>query len=227
MIVMYDDINLSLIPADAPAVAGYVNGHWPTYREVVRRWPHAKHLSIAVSSNADAECLDVEPGDATNSVAAGWVKRQQARGIKRPVIYTSISNAVPLLRELAKHGIGREDIRLWSAHYTNRRHICGPYCGFGNVTADATQWTSHSHGRSLDESWCKESFFGTAPKPKPKPVPPPAPDPEPVDLKDTAYIRIREKDGEVVWEPLTKVGAAKRFAQWQLGKFQELRFKRA
>src|SRR5690349_14515711 len=48
---MFDSIVLGNIPAAAPAVAGYVNGFWPTYKSVVARWPKAKHLSIAVTSS--------------------------------------------------------------------------------------------------------------------------------------------------------------------------------
>ena len=161
MITMYDSIQLSQIPANAEAVAGYVNGQWPTYPEVVKRWPHAHHLSIAVSSWADAECLDVESGDATNDVAAAWVRRQRIRGIARPVIYTSVSNVSTLLRKLGAAGIGRNDIRLWTAHYSMRPHLCDRGCGFGMGTvADATQWTDKSGGLTLDESLCTPNFFG-------------------------------------------------------------------
>lgn len=171
-VTMYDDINLALIPANAEAVAGYVNGRWPTYDTVVKRWPHAHHLSIAVTSHADADCLDVEPGDATNDVAAAWVKRQQARGIKRPVVYTSVSNAQALVNVLNKAGISRTQFRLWTAHYTGKEHFCNAYCGFGLMTpADATQWTDRALGRSLDQSVCRNDFFDTAPKPTPPPLP--------------------------------------------------------
>lgn len=167
---MYDDISLALIPANAQAVAGYVNGRWPTYNEVVRRWPNAKHLSIAVTAHADAECLDVEPGDATNVSAPAWVKRQMARGVHRPVLYTSLSNVTALLRALAVAGITSKQVRLWTAHYTGREHLCGPACGFGlRMTVDATQWTDRALGRSLDQSLCADGFFATAPKPTPKP----------------------------------------------------------
>lgn len=171
---MYDDTNVALIPADAEAVAGYVNGKYTTFPELVKRFPHAKHLSIAVSSHADADCLDVERGDATNDVAAGWVHRQIARGVKRPVIYTSVSNAAALLRALAAGGIERSSIRLWTAHYSFQEHLCGPGCGFGAVHADATQWSDKSHGRSLDQTICSASFFGAVPVPPkpPKPKPP-------------------------------------------------------
>jgi len=184
MITMYDDINLNLIPKNAEAVAGYVNGRWPTYKEVVRRWPKAHHLSIAVSSNADADCLDVEPGDATNAVAPAWVRKQMSLGVARPVVYTSVSNAKALLAELGKAGIGRHQVRLWTAHYTGKEHLCGPKCGFGmNTTADATQWTDRALGRSLDQSLAVDTFFDRGatpapPKPRPVPVPKPAPRPK-------------------------------------------------
>jgi len=66
-----------------------------------------------------------------------------------------------------------------------------------------------------------------APTPRPVPTPPPAPKVPEVDVKDGAYIYVRDKDGSERWERLTKTGAAKRWLQWQAGKFQELRFKRA
>jgi hypothetical protein len=136
-----------------------------------------------VTSHADAECLDVEPGDATNDVAAAWVKRQIARGVKRPVVYTSLSNAAALLRALAAGGVPRTSVRLWTAHYTKFAHRCDPRCGFGMpTTADATQWTDRAFGRSLDQSLCADDFFGPLPKPKPKPRPAddPLPGPHPL-----------------------------------------------
>lgn len=158
--VMYDSVTLSAIPADAPAVAGYTSGRFPTFPQIPRRWPNAKHLSIAVSSTHDAECLDVEPGDATPAVAAGWVRRQQARGIKRPVVYCSVSAAPGLLATLAKAGISRSEIRLWTAHYTFREHRCSSACGFGFTgTADATQWTDKALGRNLDQSLVGPGFW--------------------------------------------------------------------
>jgi hypothetical protein len=181
-LTMYDDVTLSLIPANAQAVAGYVNGRWANYSQVVNRWPKAKHLSIAVTAHADADCLDVEKGDATNDQAPAWVKRQLARGVYRPVVYTSVSNGPALLSTLKAAGISRSQIRLWTAHYTAREHLCGPICGLraGKLLlakADATQWTDRALGRSLDQSLCSDGFFGTAPKPKPQPKPQPKPEP--------------------------------------------------
>jgi hypothetical protein len=103
----------------------------------------------------------VEAGDATNAVVEGWLRRQHARGLKRPVIYTSVSNVRALSQMLAAAGFqhGRE-YKLWSAHFTFKPHLCSPACGFGMpFTADATQWTDKALGRSLDQSLVSPGFW--------------------------------------------------------------------
>ena len=163
---MFDSVTVSEIPKGATAVAGYVNGRYQTYPSLVSGFPNAHKLSIAVSSRFDADCLDVELGDATNAVAPGWVKRQLDRGVKKPVVYTSVSNAFKLLDTLAQAGIKREDIRLWTAHYTFVPHLCTAHCGFGMPgVADATQYHDHALGRNLDASLVQDDFFGVVPVP--------------------------------------------------------------
>lgn len=160
-ITMYDSVDLRQIPSGAAAVAGYVGGHWPTFGTLAAEWPNSTHkLSIAVNASEDAECLDVERGDASIDQAAAWVKRQHARGIKKPVVYTSVSQASLLLRALGRAGITRSQVRLWTAHYTFKAHRCSAVCGFGFASrADATQYTDHALGRNLDASLCSPTFF--------------------------------------------------------------------
>ena len=169
-LLMFDDVNVNLIPKDAVAVAGYIGGHWPTYPKIVAGWPHAKHLSIAVASTYDADCLDVEPGDAPINLAPAWVKRQLAlrkQGHKyntpKPILYTSASWGQALVNACTKAGLvyGR-DYLWWSAHYNPvlGKHFCGPKCGFGlRQVAHATQFTDKALGRSLDESIMAPGFF--------------------------------------------------------------------
>lgn len=160
--VMYDAVTVSNIPSDAPAAAGYIGGRFPTFANgsLHAHLPHARLVSIAVASTINADVLDVEPGDAPPNLADDWVKRQHARGLKRPGVYTSVSGAQALVNLLAANGIPRSSYRLWTAHYTHQAHRCGPQCGFGmKTTADATQWTDKSHGRSLDESLCAPSWW--------------------------------------------------------------------
>jgi hypothetical protein len=162
MYVMYDSTELDQIPAHAQAAAGYTSGKWPTYNALVRRWPHAQHLSIAVDVAHDADCLDIENGDATPADAPGWFKRQRARGLAKPKLYCSLSVVPAVEAEMERAGIHRSEYDIWSAHYTGVPHICGPSEGLSSP-ADATQWTDKALGRNLDESLCSDAFF--APKP--------------------------------------------------------------
>lgn len=161
---MFDSVTVSEIPANAEAVAGYVNGRWVTFPELVKRYPHAQKISISVTAQDNARCLDVEPQDATNAQAADWVRRQWDRGVKRPILYTSVSNWKPLAETLGSAGIKHrpwgKSYRRWSAHYTFKAHRCGRSCGMpGWSKAGATQWTDKALGRNLDESLCGRSFF--------------------------------------------------------------------
>lgn len=159
-VTMYDSVNLGEIPLSARAVAGYVNGWWPTFK-LLARFPTAKRLSIAVTASADARCLDVEKGDATNDQAAAWVKRQRGRGVRHPVVYTFLANAQPLVDTLARAGL-HPDIHylLWTAHWTKAPHICTAACGNGfRDRAHATQYDDKALGRNLDVSLCAPGFF--------------------------------------------------------------------
>ncbi len=152
MFVMYDSTEPGQIPASAPTVAGYVGGNWPTFHELVARFPRAHRLSIAVNSGEDADCLDIEKGDATPADAPAWFHRQKARGVDRPCFYASLSIMPDVMAVLEKAGIQRHEYRLWVAHYTYVPHIEPGY--------DACQWTDRALGRNLDESLCVDDFFG-------------------------------------------------------------------
>jgi hypothetical protein len=167
--LMFDDVTVSLIPKDAQAVAGYVDGHWATWQQIAKDFPKAKKLKIAVFGQDNGDCLDVEPGDASILQAPGWVKRQIARwaryphDVPRPVVYTNASNGQKLIDTLSRNGLKYgQDYLWWSAHYDPAlgRHLCSPKCGFGiKETAHATQYTDHANGVSLDESICSPGFF--------------------------------------------------------------------
>jgi hypothetical protein len=157
MWVMYDSIDLDQIPAHAQAVAGYVDGHWPTWQDLQHRWPHAHQLSITVTPGQDADCLDVENGDAQPRDVPNWIRRQHARGIT-PVIYADLSTYPAIHIAIAAARIPRTGYLEWTAHYTNEPHI--------TPGADATQWTNHALDRDLDESLCTDTFLTTPAKPR-------------------------------------------------------------
>ena len=164
-LIMFDATEVGQIPAGPQAVAGYVDGAYADAAALDARFPHAHLLTIAVEHEHDAECLDIENGDAAPADAPGWVRRQEARGIARPVLYASVglmqTGVIPALREA---GIDRASVRLWTAHYAGV-HVCGPdSCSELSIPADGTQHTDHAYGRDLDQSLLAADFFGT-PKP--------------------------------------------------------------
>lgn len=172
MFTMFDSVTLGTVPSDAPALAGYTSGFWPTYGPMVAQFPKlakaGRILSIAVNVNHDAECLDCEPRDATPDQVPAWVERQLARGVERPVVYSSVSEYPQILVQLNAHGINRSEIRIWTAHYNGHEHICSAACNpYGFVgPADATQWTDKAlGGRNLDQSICEDEFFNAKPRP--------------------------------------------------------------
>jgi hypothetical protein len=188
---MFDSTSVGQIPASAPAVAGYVGGYWPTYLRLLEQFPHAYHLSIAVNAGEDAECLDIERGDAEPYQAPAWVKRQLSRGVRRPVLYASVSNMGSVLAALESAGISATTVRTWTAHYTGYAHLCSAdRCGYGlRTSADATQWTDHALNLSLDESMCNDGFFGP---------PPPPPDPNHYDWYAVGPFPFRDASGKVM-----------------------------
>ena len=186
-ITMYDSIDLSQFPSNPPAVAGYVGGYWPTYNDLVKKFPNAHHLSIAVNKSQRARCFDIEPGNAVPSDGPAWFKNYGDASQGKIVIYCGASAAQQVINAMSNGGIGRDRYLLWTAHYTYKEHFCGPGdCGYPQ--ADGTQWTDKAMGRNLDQSIVSDAFFGTAPAPTPTP-------PEPASADD--IITVVRADGRL------------------------------
>ena len=144
---MYDSTNVGNIPADAKAVAGYINGDFANYVAMVRRFPHAKHLSISVNATGRARCLDVETGDATPEQAPGWFFNHADKSEGKPIFYANSSTMPLVIAALDRAGIKRDEYEVWTAHYTNVPHI--------EPGSDATQYEDHRElwDISLCEPW--------------------------------------------------------------------------
>lgn len=168
-LTMFDSIYVAQIPASGmDAVAGYVGGKWPTFAELVKRFPNLPALSIAVTSQQDGQCLDVETGDATPALVPGWLDRQaQLHPGRTPIIYCSAS-WIPAVRTNA----GGRKYLLWSAHYGKGPHICSPsVCGYQQ--ADATQWTDKGpNGETVDQTLMTPSFLAAFAPQAASPLPP-------------------------------------------------------
>lgn len=85
--LMLDDTDVSILQryaGSADAVAGYVNGSFANWDQIVALWgTSGKHLiSIDVQNkpSAAAQCRDIEAGDATMADAPGWFTATQAAG---------------------------------------------------------------------------------------------------------------------------------------------------
>ena len=167
---MFDTALNNQFPSGAAAYAAYVDGgigDQPNYAYIVRAFPTAHHLSIALFAAHNADALDVEPGAAVPSEIPGWYARQVQRGITRPVIYASASTMNDaILPTLRQAGISRARARLWTAHYGLGEHVCGPgSCGAVSINVDGTQWTSNARGLVLDQSLLAGDFFTTTTNP--------------------------------------------------------------
>lgn len=144
---MYDSVDVAAMPDGAFAYAGYVNGGYVTFAEVVERfYPRAHCFSITVTASGIAACLDVEHGDATPAQCAGWVRMMLAHGQDRPCIYANLSTMPAVKANLA--GVSRASYRLWVADWTAVQHIPAGY--------DACQYLSAAN---YDESMLADNFF--------------------------------------------------------------------
>lgn len=164
-ILMFDDTDVSLLPAGYDAYAAYADGAFANFEAVRARFPHAIVLAIDVlATNLVADVLDVEPGDASNSAAVPWVKGKINAKSKLIILYTSVSNVDALVQVLHNAGISRDQYKIWSAHYGAGAHICGPQtCGLASWTCDGTQFTDRALGSSLDETIAHDDMLGIVP----------------------------------------------------------------
>ena len=87
---MYDSVSYLAVPADAEIVAGYVDGMYKNFAQMVARTPQAQHVSITVTGQANVMVADCETGDLTPSQAARWAQNELAGG-RHPTIYCSRS----------------------------------------------------------------------------------------------------------------------------------------
>lgn len=156
---MYDAVTLSNIPGHPFAVAGYTAGRYTTWPALLRDFPSAHHVSIAIQASYRADCLDVEPGDAVPSQAGAWARADIAAGFRTPCLYSDLSEMPAVKASLAAAGLARSSYLLWLAWY---RNIPGLVSGY-----DAVQWTDTCFGRNLDCDTVTLNFLRIAQPPYP------------------------------------------------------------
>jgi len=153
---MYDSTNPAVIPNSAQLVGAYVDG-FGGYDAAVAKFGADKVVSISVA-NHDADVADVESGAMSPDDLPGWIERQNARGVKRPGVYCSLS-----IWASVKAAVGNRSVSYWIADW-----VGSPYEITG---ADAVQYENTP---DYDLSLVLPSFpFCPLPAPpKPKPAPP-------------------------------------------------------
>jgi hypothetical protein len=159
---LYDSTNPSLIPS-GPYLAGYINGLYPSYYQIVINNPTSDVLSITVKAkNSDgsyvaADILDIENGDATPDEAPGWT--QAMRALRRPIIWNYCSRLGTWPDTKAAYvSLGVPAPDYWIADYTGQPHLVpGSF---------STQWTDHDNDYDISQT-----LLGITPTPIP-PIPP-------------------------------------------------------
>lgn len=90
MLTMYDSVDVAAPPDSAQAVAGYLDGQWPSYAGLVRRFPAALHVSISVTSHTLGLVDDVEAGDLEPAQVPGRLQLKRGQGMD-PWVYCNRS----------------------------------------------------------------------------------------------------------------------------------------
>jgi hypothetical protein len=175
--IMFDTVNdprQTFAGLKMDAVAAYANGKYANFKAAKREFPKTHVIEIDVTGEGIGNCGDFEEGDIPYSRAGAWAKQRLAAGVHRPIIYFSASRWGEIMASLKAAGVSRKDVRIWTAHYTGKEHICSPACPKLGITgkADATQWGSpepkntlppHLADRHLDVSKTGPGFFDGKP----------------------------------------------------------------
>ena len=173
-----DDPATVLAGLQVEAVAGYANGKFANYGAAARGFPKVHLLEVDV--------IGQQVGNAAISrrryaVLGGRAVGQGASesGCRSPGRLLSGVKLGAVMQSLAGAGVSRNEVRLWTAHYTGQPHICSSACGYGVTgAADVTQWASadatgtvpSAYGkRNIDVSITADDFSGQA---SPVPAPP-------------------------------------------------------
>jgi hypothetical protein len=96
MVLMYDSVTASAIPANAAVAACYIDGAYANEGAVRAQCPHAVIVRIAVfPSTHDGHVIDCEQGDATPQQAFDWVVSRRAADPPHmnlnPIVYCNAS----------------------------------------------------------------------------------------------------------------------------------------
>lgn len=147
---IYDAVSPGAIPAGQAQVAVYGNGHYQASWSDV----HGRQRVLWIDtngSNPGCDVLDVEPGDATPSGAAVWVRQRLTRWPNHlAVVYTMRSEWQQVKAAIGTlPGPMKSRVRYWIADPTGIQHIV--------PGSSATQWY---WGANFDKTTALPGFDG-------------------------------------------------------------------
>jgi hypothetical protein len=130
--LIYDSVNPQAIPGN-PVVATYADGPHPDSPSSVANFSHVLWVDID-ASDPHADALDIEPGCASPSEAAGWVSaRLNADPNGVAILYTMISQWATVKADVSSLPAWMQSrIRWWIADPTGSPHVV--------PGSQATQW---------------------------------------------------------------------------------------
>jgi hypothetical protein len=130
--LIYDSVTPQMIPGN-PVVATYADGAHPDSPSQVAAFSHVLWIDID-ASDPNANALDIEPGCASPSQAAGWVyNRLTAHPHAVAILYTYLSAWPEVQADVSSLPAWmRSRIRWWIADPTGTPHIV--------PGSQATQW---------------------------------------------------------------------------------------
>jgi hypothetical protein len=130
--LIYDSVSPQSIPGD-PVVATYADGPNPDSPSQVAGFSHVLWIDIN-ASDPNANALDIEPGCASPSQAAGWVyNRLTAHPHALAILYTYLSDWPEVQADVSSLPSWMQShIRWWIADPTGTPHIV--------PGSQATQW---------------------------------------------------------------------------------------
>jgi hypothetical protein len=188
MTTCYDSTTPSQIPADAPIVAGYIDG---LYAWKPADWARfsGQHVTITVFGAAGAQVADVERGDLTPQQGADWARRELAAG-RRPTIYSDRSTWPTVVGLL---GAEARLVSWWAADPTGTPHLVpGSAC-----TQYAWNQLGQTGGKNVDISVTNGVWPGTITPVPPTPSAPKKPVAVAIEACSTGGYWIAAADGGV------------------------------
>lgn len=149
---MFDSTRPTAIPADAQAVAGYVDGPYAWRPEHWARFAGHK-ITISVTGETNARVYDVEPRRIWPvSAVIPYVQRARAAGIQRVTVYCNLSHLAEAQAAFRNAGVPLPD--FWVARYDGRPEIPAGTIGKQYLSPDGdTKPPGHYDVSYVDENW--------------------------------------------------------------------------